>query len=117
MTGSNCCIKGAARYSLHTVPNIDAAWNKTLKIAQRLGDSGFQLRALWDLAAYRVYIGSYYEALDLMEQFRVIVIRRYHTAAQMDCDRFVATALHYLGEQDLARKHTDHLISSYVLPT
>jgi predicted ATPase/DNA-binding winged helix-turn-helix (wHTH) protein len=104
-------------YTRGLEPEIDAAWTKTLEIAQRLADSEFQLRALWGLAAYHIYIGSYYEGLELLEQFRVIAIQRDDAAAQLDCDRLVATALHYLGEQDLARKHLDHLITNYVSPT
>lgn len=104
-------------YTRGLEPDIDTAWKKTLEIAQRLGDSEFQLRALWGLAAYHVYIGSYYEALELLDQFRIIATRRNDTAAEMDCDRLVATALHYLGEQDLAQKHLNHLISQYVSPT
>ncbi|MFJ3487607.1 ATP-binding protein [Pseudomonas sp. NPDC090202] len=103
-------------YTQGLAPEIDAAWTQTLQVAQRLSDSEYQLRALWGLAAYRVYIGNYQEGLQLLERFETIAVRRKDTAAQMDCDRLVATALHYLGEQDLARQHLDNLISDYVPP-
>ena len=83
---------------------------------ERPGDSEYQLRALWGLTIYRVYIGNYRAALELARTYRTVANKKGDAADQLSCDRLTATALHYLGEQTDARRRLDHMLSRYVAP-
>src|SRR5262249_3815397 len=40
------------------LPETDVVWTKALRLAERLDESEYQLRAMWGLWVYRVYVGD-----------------------------------------------------------
>jgi predicted ATPase len=109
-------LGAALLYGRGPLPETDDVWSKALQIAERLGDSEFQLRALWGLTIYRVYIGNYRAALELARTYRTVANKKGDAADRLSCDRLTATALHYLGEQTNARRRLDRMLSQYVAP-
>ncbi|WP_166454834.1 ATP-binding protein [Duganella aquatilis] len=92
------------------------AWTSALSLAEALEDNEYRLRALWGLAVYRSYTGEYREVLALARRFRAIADSRGDRAAYISVDRLIATALHYLGDQQSAHRHLKVMLSRYVAP-
>jgi predicted ATPase len=109
-------LGAALLYGRGPLPETDGVWSNALQIAERLGDSEYQLRALWGLTIYRVYVGSYRAALELARTYRTVANKKGDMADRLSCDRLTATALHYLGEQTNARRRLDRMLSQYVAP-
>jgi predicted ATPase/DNA-binding winged helix-turn-helix (wHTH) protein len=109
-------LGAALLYGRGPLPETDGVWSKALQIAEHLGDSEYQLRALWGLTIYRVYVGNYRAALDLARTYRTVANKKGDAADRLSCDRLTATALHYLGEQTNARRRLDRMLSQYVAP-
>jgi predicted ATPase/DNA-binding winged helix-turn-helix (wHTH) protein len=109
-------LGSALLYGRGPLPETDGVWSKALQIAERRGDSAYQLRVLWGLTIYRVYIGNYRTALGLASKYRTIATERGDDADRLSCDRLTATALHYLGEQTNARHRLERMLSQYFAP-
>jgi predicted ATPase/DNA-binding winged helix-turn-helix (wHTH) protein len=100
-----------------TVPDREtgAAWATALELAEGLGDTDYQLRALWGLWAGRMNNGEFRSALDLARKF-------YRVAEAQDSDdrligdRMTGASLHFLGDQSAARKHIERMLAEYVTP-
>ena len=111
-------VLGAAiLYTRGPLPETDVVWTKALRIAECLGESTYQLRVLWGLSIYRVYVGQYRSALWFAKRFRTVAIKQGDAADRFSCDRLIATAQHYLGDQRSARRQLDRTLSQYVTPT
>jgi predicted ATPase len=109
-------LGSALLYGRGPLPETDGVWSKALQIAERLGDSEYQLRVLWGLTIYRVYVGNYRAALGLARKYRTVANKKGDAADRLSCDRLTATALHYLGEQTNARRRLERMLSQYVAP-
>jgi predicted ATPase/DNA-binding winged helix-turn-helix (wHTH) protein len=109
-------LGAALLYGRGPLPETDDVWSKALQIAERLGDSEYQLRVLWGLTIYRVYVGNYRAALGLARTYRTVANKKGDAEDRLSCDRLTATALHYLGEQTNARRRLDRMLSQYVAP-
>lgn len=83
------------------------AFRRALALAERLGDHGTAVRALWGCYADALLHGDYGRALDLAYRFGPLArgagIDRTGAAQQ----RLLARARHYLGDQHAARVHVD----------
>jgi hypothetical protein len=91
-------------------------WTKALQLAERLDESEYQLRAMWGLWVYRVYVGDCRGALALAEQFCALADRKGDAAARPIGDRLTGIALHYLGEHANARRHLERVLSRHIAP-
>lgn len=86
------------------------AFGRALALAERLGDHGTAVRALWGCYADALLQGDYGRALDLACRFGPLA-----RASGMDDDgrvqqRLLARARHYLGDQHAARAHADAVV-------
>ena len=95
-------------------PDTIAEWTTALEIAERLGDTEYQLRALWGLWHFRVSRGECRAALDLAERFSALVARAANPADRPVGERMVGTSLHYLGDQANARRYLESMLEHYV---
>jgi predicted ATPase/DNA-binding winged helix-turn-helix (wHTH) protein len=109
-------LGAALLYTRGPLPETDVVWTRALRIAERLSESAYQLRVLWGLSIYRVYVGEYRSALWFARRFRSVAAKKGDSADQLSCDRLLATAQHYLGDQTRARRQLDRTISQYVIP-
>ena len=74
-----------------------------LELAESLGDTDYQLRALWGLWASRMINGEFRPALDLARRFHELSARSADPADSPIGDRMLAVSLHFLGDQGGAR--------------
>lgn len=86
------------------------AFGRALALAERLGDHGAAVRALWGCYADALLQGDYARAFELARRFGPLA-----RAAGMDDDgqaqqRLLARARHHLGDQHAARAHADAVV-------
>ena len=103
-------------YTSGAVSETAAAWRKTLEIAKGLNDTEYQLRAFRGLWAHQMNGGEYRLALGSAHEFRNLAT----TSADPDNldfgDRMAAIILHYLGDQESARRHLERHLARPVVP-
>jgi predicted ATPase/DNA-binding winged helix-turn-helix (wHTH) protein len=109
-------LGAALPYAKGPLPETDALWTKALHLAESLDDNEYQLRVIWGLSVYRMYIGDYRGSLDLAEKFCTVATKKGDIATRLIGDRMTATALHYLGGHSNARRLVDRMLSQYTAP-
>jgi hypothetical protein len=95
-------------------PQQEAAWAKTLALAEQLNDTEYKLRAAWDLwALSRV---SRWNRVALAEAQRFVSLARDQTAPnhRLVGERMLGISYHYLGDQARARRHLETVLDDYV---
>lgn len=109
--------QGAALlYAGGAVPELNAAWSRVLEIAESLGDKDFRFQAFWGLWVYRLRRGEIKQALQLARDVQTLATEGGEPAAALLSDRMLGIALHFRGEEDLARMHLERVIANYVTP-
>ncbi len=103
-------------FSKGPMPETEAVWAKALEIAESLGDTEYQLRALYGLWACRVSCGECRVALTLAQRFYSLAQDRGDPADLPIGDRMIGVSLHYWGDQTNARRHIERMLSGYVAP-
>jgi predicted ATPase len=98
------------------MPETEAVWAEALGIAESLGDTEYQLRALMGLSVCRLNRGEFRVALTLAQKFYSLAQDRGTPADLPIGDRMIGVALHYLGDQANARRHIERILSGYVSP-
>jgi predicted ATPase/DNA-binding winged helix-turn-helix (wHTH) protein len=107
---------GASLLFSGPVPETETVWAKALEIAERLGDTEYQLRALYGLWACRLNCGKYRVALTLAQRFYSLAQDRGDPPDLPIGDRMIGVSLHYWGDQTNARHHIERMLSGYVAP-
>jgi predicted ATPase/DNA-binding winged helix-turn-helix (wHTH) protein len=107
---------GASMLFSGPVPETETVWAKALEIAESLGDTEYQLRALYGLWACRLNCGKYRVALRLAQRFYSLAQDRGDPADLPIGDRMIGVSLHYWGDQTNARRHIECRLSGYVTP-
>jgi predicted ATPase len=92
------------------MPETETVWAKALKIAERLGDTEHQLRALCGLWVCRLNRGEFRVALTLAQRFYSLAEDRGDPADLPIGDRIIGTSLHYWGDQTKARHHIERML-------
>jgi predicted ATPase/DNA-binding winged helix-turn-helix (wHTH) protein len=103
-------------FSKGPTPETEAVWAKALEIAESLGDTEYQLRALLGLWACRLNRGEFRVALTLAQRFYSLAQHRGDPADLPIGDRIIAISLHYCGDQTNARHHIERILSNYAAP-
>ena len=103
-------------YSSGRARETGAAWGTALAIAERLGDTDFQLRSLWGLWAGRINNAELRTALSFAERFRALSTRSSDPADAFVGERMLGATLHFLGDQAGARLHIDAMLHGYRPP-
>jgi predicted ATPase len=99
----NAALGASQTYMAAPVPETEAAWSTTLRLARELDDTENQLRALRGLWAHRLNGGEYRAALELASEFRALAHHQADERSTRGGDRMASLILHYLGEQEQAR--------------
>ena len=103
-------------YAKGPVPEANAVWADALRVAESLDDAEYQLRALWGLCVYRLYIGEYALALALAQRYSQLAADKGDASIALIGTRTIGTALHYLGDQPNARHHLEEMLARYKDP-
>jgi predicted ATPase/DNA-binding winged helix-turn-helix (wHTH) protein len=102
---------GAATFSARgPVPGMSERYARALELAQRLGATTYQLRALWGLAGERYVQGDYHAALAYTEQFSRLAEVSGDPSAALVRDRMMALGLHLVGRQAEARPFAERAL-------
>jgi hypothetical protein len=80
-------------YATARLESSTAAWRTALRLAEELGDTDYQLRALWALWADRTNHAEFREALTLASQFRSLSAHAGNVADQLVGDRMTGASL------------------------
>jgi predicted ATPase len=103
-------------YSNGPMPETEAVWAKALEIAESLGDTQYQLRALYGLWACRLNCGEYGVTLTLARRFYSLAHDRGDPDDVPIGDQMIGVSLHYCGDQTNARRHIERMLGGYVAP-
>ncbi len=92
------------------------AWRKALRIAEVIGATEYQLRAVWGIWSYRLNSGEFNVALARAEDFVRLAGGEGNRADLAIGDRMMGTVLHYLGDQPKARRLLERMLEGYATP-
>jgi predicted ATPase len=101
-------------YTRGPVEESEATWARVLELAVRIGDTEYQLRALYGLWLYKILVCEYRAALYFGQRFRSVAEPGAAAGDLATSERMVAMALHYLGDQEGARACAERSINAPV---
>jgi predicted ATPase/DNA-binding winged helix-turn-helix (wHTH) protein len=93
------------------VPAMEAAFRRTLEIAERLGRPDQQLQALWGIWTARNATVDYPVLAAVAEQIGQIAAQVEDEPLRLICSRNLAFAHHFLGNHALAASHAEATLS------
>jgi predicted ATPase/DNA-binding winged helix-turn-helix (wHTH) protein len=99
------------------VSEVGASWAAALELAERLGDTEYQLRALRGLWYVYALVGRYAAALPAAERFAALTATRPDPNERLIAESMVGAARHFLGDHAEARRHLEHVLANYVAPS
>jgi predicted ATPase len=85
------------------VSAVGEAWERSLKLAEELGDVNYRARALYGLWGFHIRIAELQTALALAEQLRRVAEAAEDLAGVLTANRMIGESLHFLGEQARAQ--------------
>jgi hypothetical protein len=98
------------------IPAAVQASTAALRLAESLGDTEHQLRALWEIWVHRTNTGEHAAALAAAQQFYTLALEYADPATLPIADRMIGLSYHYLGDQTNAWRHIDRMMSADVDP-
>ena len=94
-------------------PEMGAAFSKVLEIAESLGDTEYQLRALRGLYYYHAATGRYRTALPFAQKLHDLAMIGPDSNDRLFGERMMGVAKHYIGDQSGARRHLERVLAHY----
>jgi predicted ATPase/DNA-binding winged helix-turn-helix (wHTH) protein len=101
-------------YTGGTPPELEAAWTKTLELAERLDDTEYRLRAVWELWTLNRASRWRRAALTQAQRFCALASNRTDPNHRLVGERMLGITRHYLGDQVSARRHLEGVLDEYV---
>jgi predicted ATPase len=92
------------------------ACTAALRLAESLGDTEYQLKALWELWAQHTNTGDLAAALAVARRFYTLALEHADPTTLPIADRMMAMSYHYLGDQTNAWRHIERMLSADVDP-
>jgi len=99
-------------YGIGRAREAGLAWAVTLQLAEQLHDRDYLLRALWGLCIDQFNNGEFSKALEYAQRFTQAAESSSDPTDLMLADRLLAVSLHFLGDQNGARRHIDRVNAS-----
>ena len=87
-----------------------------MAIAEQIGDTDYQLRALWGLWALSINRGEFRAALKLARKFLGVATKSLDVADPLIGERIMGVSLYFLGELTAARRRVERMLGNYVTP-
>jgi predicted ATPase/DNA-binding winged helix-turn-helix (wHTH) protein len=94
-------------------PKAKTTLEDSLKCAEQLGDTDYQVRALWGLYQVRFNSGEFRRALELAERLRVLAATSTDPADALLGDRLIGLANFYLGDHLNGRRYITLMLNGY----
>src|SRR5712691_2179829 len=98
------------------IPAAVQASTVALRLAESLGDTEHQLRALWEIWVHRTNTGEHAAALAAAQRFYTLALEHADPATLPIADRMIGMSYHYLGDQTNAWRHIDRMMRTDVGP-
>jgi tetratricopeptide (TPR) repeat protein len=98
------------------IPAAREACTAALGLAESLGDTEYQLRALWGLWAHHTNTGELAAALDVARRFYTLALEHADPATLPIADRMMGMTYHYLGDQTNAWRQIERMLNADVDP-
>ena len=98
------------------IPAARQACTAALRLAESLGDTEHQLRALWELWVHHTNTGELAAALAVAQRFYSLALEHADPATLSIADRMMGMSYHYLGDQTNAWRHIERMLSADVDP-
>jgi predicted ATPase len=92
---------------------MGAAFTNALAIAESLGDSEYQLRALGGLYFFHAASSRFRAAQSFAQKFHDLAASTADLSAQLFGEHIVGMAKHFLGDQISARRHLEQVLTHY----
>jgi len=99
-------------YTKGAIPAVRQACTAALRLAESLGDTEYQSRALWELWSYHSNTGEFAAALATARRF----YKHADPITLPIADRMMATSYHYLGDQTNAWRYIEQMLTADVDP-
>jgi predicted ATPase/DNA-binding winged helix-turn-helix (wHTH) protein len=103
-------------YTKGAIPAVRQACTAALHLAESLGDTEYQLRALWELWAHHTNTGELAAALDVARRFYTLALEHADPATLPIADRMMAMSYHYLSDQTNAWRYIELMLGTDVDP-
>src|SRR5262249_10286383 len=101
-------------YTGRTPPELEAAWIKSLELAERIDNSEYQLRALWELWTLNRLSRWRRPALAQAPRCGALAGSRADPNQRLIGERMLGIIHHYMGNQIGARHHLETVLAEYV---
>jgi predicted ATPase/DNA-binding winged helix-turn-helix (wHTH) protein len=101
-------------YTGRTPPELEAAWIKSLELAERSDNTEYQLRALWELWTLNRLSRWRRPALTQAQRFCALAASRADPNQRLIGERMLGIIHHYMGNQIGARHHLETVLAEYV---
>jgi predicted ATPase len=108
-------LHSALGASTPEVPEMGAAFTKALDIAEALGDTEYQLRALHGLYFYHYGSGRHGAALQFAQKLHNLAMSGSDPSNRLDSERMMGATEHTLGDQTSARRHLEDALTHYAV--
>jgi predicted ATPase len=108
--------RGACLLYQGTGARTTAAFERALELADQVGDSEYQLRAIWGLWGSTYLGGGYRAALALAERFSALAAERSNSPDTLVGERMLGMSRHCLGDLAAARMHLERMLERYQAP-
>jgi predicted ATPase/DNA-binding winged helix-turn-helix (wHTH) protein len=98
------------------IPAARQASTAALRFAESLGDTEYQLRALWELWVHHTNTGELAAAFAVAQRFHTLALEHADPATLPIADRMMGMSYHYLGDQTNAWRYIERMLSADVDP-
>jgi predicted ATPase len=109
-------LSASLLYTKGATPEAREASTTAIRLAESLGDTDYQLRALWELWVHSNNAFECAAALGVAQEFHALALKLADPATLQTADRMIGTSYHYLGDQTNARRHIAQLLSAEADP-
>src|SRR4051794_34696950 len=106
-------LHAALGTSTAEAPEMGAAFTKALEIAESLGDTEYQLRALGGLYFFHAASSRHRAALPFAQRFHDLAATGSDLSAQLFGEHVMGLAKHFLGDQISARRHLEQVLTHH----
>ena len=92
-------------------PEVGNVWTRALELAEGLGDTDYQLRALMGVWSFHIRDGQHSVALDLAQRFCRLATECCDPMGQLMGERLLADTEYLAGNLASARRRIEHVLS------
>jgi predicted ATPase/DNA-binding winged helix-turn-helix (wHTH) protein len=107
-------LGASLRYTRGAVREMGAAWTRALQLAENLDEPEYQLRALSGLWVFHTASDQHRAALTLAQKLCTMAASRPDPNDRLLGERLIGASHHFLGDQDVARRHFERVLTDYV---